>query len=132
MLAAPGGADGRLSAEEAAKIVDLLYRSQSETLTKLAALNDEQLGFKSGPDRWSPGQIAEHLYLLEIGLHSQLDSLMKAEPNPDWATLAKGKVQVLTQTLPDRTTRFQAPAGSGPCGQDEPCRNHRSLFAQQV
>jgi hypothetical protein len=117
LLAAPGHGDGRLSADDTAEIVDLLYRSRGDTLTKLASLSDKQWVFKAGPGRWSAGEVAEHLYLVETGLHFRVDGLMKAEPSPDWATLSEGKVQVLTQTLPDRTNRFQAPPEVTPKGE---------------
>ena len=116
LLAAPGHGDGRLTTDDTAEIADCLYRSQSDTLTKLAALSNEQWKFKAGPDRWSAGEVAEHLYLTETGLHLRVDGLMKAKPNPDWAKLSEGKVQALTQVLPDRTNRFPAPPEATPKG----------------
>ncbi len=116
LLAAPSSGDGRLSADEITEIVDLLNRSRSDTLTKLAALNDEQWNFRTDPDRWAAGQVAEHLYLTEMGFHSQVDNLMKDKPVGEWAKLAEGKVQVITQVIPDRGTRFQAPPEAVPQG----------------
>ena len=116
LLADTGSGDGRLSADETAEIVDLLYRSRSDTLTKLAALNDQQWAFKAGPDRWSAGEVAEHLLLSETGFHFRVDNLMNTKPAADWAKQSDGKVQVLTQVLPDRTNRVKAPPEATPKG----------------
>ena len=116
LLAAPSAGDGRLTADEIAEIVDVLGRSRSDTLTKLASLSDKQWKFKAGPDRWSAGEIAEHLYLTEMGFHSQVDGLMSAAPITDWSQQSEGKVQVLKQVIPDRTTRFPAPPEAVPQG----------------
>ena len=116
-LAAPSAGDGRLSDAEAAEIVDLLRNSRSDTLMKLAALSDEQWKFKPASDRWSAGEVAEHLYLTEQVFHSQVDNLMATAPNPDWSEMSEGKVQMLTQVLPDRSNRAQAPPPAVPKGE---------------
>ena len=117
LLAAPSRAGGQLSDDEAAEILDLLRSSRSDTLAKLAALSDEQWSFKPAPDRWSAGEVAEHLYLAEQVFHSQVDALMKAAPSPDWDKQSEGKVQTLTQVIPDRSNRAQAPPPAVPKGQ---------------
>lgn len=117
LLADPAKHDGRLSAAEINEIVDLLRQSQSDTMTKIAALDDAQWSFKSAPDRWSAGQVLEHLFLSEAGFVSRVDSLMSAESNPDWAKLSSGKSELITRVLPDRTNRAQAPPPFIPKGE---------------
>ncbi len=116
LMAAPKAGDGRLSAAERADILDLLHRSRSDTLTKLAGLSDEQWRFKPAPERWSAGEVAEHLYLSEQLFHSQVDDLLSGKPNPDWAKLSDGKVGAITQVVPDRTNKAEAPPPVAPQG----------------
>ena len=83
--------DGTLSSEETAEIVALLQDSRADTLTKLASLSDEQWKFKPGPDRWSAGEVAEHLLLTERGFHMRVDELMAGKPNADWKKMTEKK-----------------------------------------
>ncbi len=116
LLADSHGVGGNLSAQERAEIVALLQESRNDTLTKLAALSDEQWKFKPGPDRWSAGEVAEHLYLSETTFHTRVDGLMAGKPNADWRKLTEGKTQVITQVIPDRTNRVKAPPEVSPKG----------------
>ncbi len=116
LLANAHGGDGTLTAEEGAEIVALLQESRGRTLTRLASLSDEQWKFKPGPDRWSAGEVAEHLYLTETVFHRQVDRLMAGKPNSDWRKLTEGKTQVITKAVPDRTNRVQAPPDAVPSG----------------
>ena len=51
--------DGKLTADERAKVIKLLKDSQAETLDALEKLSDAQLKFKPAPDRWSVLECAE-------------------------------------------------------------------------
>ena len=117
LLADSHAVGGNLSAQERAEIVALLEESRNDTLTKLAALSDEQWKFKPGPDRWSAGEVAEHLYLTETGFHMRVDDLMAGKPHADWRKLTEGKTQVITQVIPDRTNRVKAPPEVTPKGE---------------
>ncbi len=116
LLAGSPGGDGSFSAQESAEVVALLQESRGGTLTKIAPLTDEQWKFKPGPDRWSAGEVVEHLYLTETGFHKRVDGLMAGKPNPDWGKLTEGKIQLMTQVIPDRTNRVQAPPEFVPQG----------------
>ena len=107
---------GTLSSEETAEIVALLQNSRADALTKLASLSDEQWKFKPGPDRWSAGEVAEHLLLTERGFHMRVDDLMAGKPNADWKKMTEGKDQIISQAIPDRTNRVQAPPFAVPQG----------------
>ena len=117
LLADSHGVGGNLSAQERTEIVALLEESRNDTLTKLASLSDEQWKFKPGPDRWSAGEVAEHLYLTETAFHMRVDGLMAGKPNADWRKLTEGKTQVMTQVIPDRTNRVKAPPEVSPKGE---------------
>ena len=108
LAAAPSSADGRLSDAEVAEILALLHQSRADTLTMLAGLNNAQWKFKSGPDRWSAGEVAEHLMLVEGMFAGQIDTLMKADPAADWAKRSEGKVEMITKAIPDRSQPAEA------------------------
>ena len=116
LLAGSNNASGRLSEGERREIVELLHQSQSATLTMLAGLGDAQWSFKPGPDRWSAGEVFEHLMLSEKLFHAQVDGLMERGPNPQWEKLSAGQQATITQVVPDRSQKAQAPPPLEPKG----------------
>jgi hypothetical protein len=54
-----------ISAQDRAKLVQYLTGARDQVLAEAAALSDAQWSFKPGPDRWSVGEVVEHLALAE-------------------------------------------------------------------
>jgi DinB superfamily len=105
---APTAAD--LSAQEREKLVKYLTTTRDQVLAEAAKLSDAQWNFKPGPDRWSVGEVVEHLALAEPFI---FDMQQKAMSGPaataEQLAAAKGKDDVVLKVIPDRTKKAQAP-----------------------
>lgn len=99
-----------LSAQERAKLVQYLTSTRDQVLAESAKLSDEQWAFKPGPDRWSVGEVVEHLALAEAFLWD-LQQKMIAAPvaTPEQLAATKGKDDMLLKVIPDRTKKATAP-----------------------
>jgi uncharacterized damage-inducible protein DinB len=108
--------EGKMTAEERAKAIKLLVDSHKETLEAVEKLSEAQLKFKTAPERWSVGEVAEHIMLAEGTLFSRLESAMAAKPNPAWQEQTKGKTEFLEKVLVNRQGKAQAPEAIVPTG----------------
>ena len=108
--------EGKLSADERAKVIKLLKDSQAETLEALEKLSDAQLKFKPAPERWSVLECAEHIMLSEGLLFSAVQRAVETKPNPDWEAKTKGKTEFLEDVLAGRKGKAQAPESIVPSG----------------
>jgi DinB superfamily len=108
--------DGKISAEERAKVIKLLKDSQAETLEALEKLSDAQLKFKPAPERWSVLECAEHIMLSEALLFEAVKRAVDTKPNPDWEAKTKGKTEFLEDVLAGRKGKAQAPESIVPSG----------------
>ena len=50
---------------ERAELVELLLKSQRELMQELEGVSERQWSFKLGPDRWSVGEVVEHIVLAD-------------------------------------------------------------------
>ena len=108
--------DARMSAEERAKVTKYLVDSQKELLASIEGLSEAQWKFKPAPEKWSVGEVAEHILLAEGLLFSAVERALATAPNPDWEAKTKGKTQFLERALVNRTTKAQAPEAIVPTG----------------
>ena len=98
VLAASAG-EATLTADESAELVGLLEDTRAELIAKTKPLSDEQWSYKPGPDRWSVGEIVEHLMLAEAGNLAAVEQMAKKQD--DWAEKTKGKDAMLDKMLPE-------------------------------
>jgi len=108
--------EGRLTAEERAKVIKLLLDSQKELLASVENLSDAQWTYKPAPERWSVGEVAEHIYLAEGLLFAAVEKALAAPLNPDWEAKTRGKTEFLERVMVNRTTKAQAPEQIVPTG----------------
>ena len=106
-----------LTAEERAKTVRLLHKSQEAFLNTVESLDDAQWSYKPAPDRWSIGEIAEHLVLAEDLLFATVERALSQDADPDWQLTTAGKTDFLERVLLDRTGKALAPDRVQPLGQ---------------
>ena len=93
---------------ERAELVELLLESKRELMQELEGLNERQWSFKPGPDRWSVGEVVEHIVLADGLLFDTATTSLTGQPDARWdATL--GKTERLRRALPDRSLRVDAP-----------------------
>ena len=109
--------DGQLTEAERRELLQLLGSTGKEVIETAAMLDDAAWSYKPTPEKWSVGQVVEHLLVVEHGLVSQVKGAMEAAPDPEWAAKTLEKTAVLRTTLADRSQTFQAPEPVQPKGE---------------
>ncbi len=101
---------GQIAESERAALVQHLTTTRDQVLAESAKLTDAQWTFKAGPDRWSVGEVVQHLVLAEPFLFETQQKVLSAPPaTAEQVAAAKGKEEMIRKVIPDRTQKFQAP-----------------------
>jgi hypothetical protein len=108
---APSAHSGeQMSKQDRERLVEYLLRTRDQVLAETEKLSDAQWNFKPGPDRWSVGEVVEHLALAESFLAESRQKVMTGPaPTPEQLAAAKGKEELILKAIPDRTQKVQAP-----------------------
>ena len=109
-------ADGKMTSEERAKVIKYLKDSQKEFLDSVENVSDAQWNYKPSPERWSVGEVAEHIWLAEGLLFGAMQRALEAPVNPDWEAKTKGKTEFLEKVMVDRSRKAAAPESIVPSG----------------
>lgn len=106
--AAPTGQE--ISKPERDQAVKYLTSTRDQIVAESEALTDAQWNFKAAPDRWSVGEVVEHLALSESFIFDlQQKTMAGAEATAERRAAAKGKDEIILKAIPDRTKKAQAP-----------------------
>jgi hypothetical protein len=108
--------DPQMTVEDRAKVIKLLNDSQKQTMEMLEGLSDEQLKFKSAPEKWSVLEVAEHIWMAEGLLFAQVEKALADKQNPEWAAKTKGKTEFIENVMVKRLGKAQAPESIVPSG----------------
>ena len=108
--------EGHLSADERAKVIKYLTESSDKLLAEISNLSEAQWKYKPGPDRWSVGEVAEHILLAEGTLFGAVERAMAAPVNPEWQEKTKGKTEFIERVMVQRLGKAQAPESIVPTG----------------
>ncbi|MGH9767378.1 MAG: DinB family protein [Blastocatellia bacterium] len=108
--------DPNMTAEDRAKVIKLLNESHKQTLDLMEGLSEEQLKFKSSPEKWSVLEVAEHLSMAEGLLFRAVQGALASKQNPEWETKTKGKTEFLEQVMVSRDRKASAPESIVPSG----------------
>ena len=109
-------ANAKLTADERAKAIQYLTESRDKLLAEISNVSEAQWKWKAAPDKWSVGEVAEHIYLAEGRLFGAMQGALATPPNPDWEAKTKGKNELLERILAGRQGRAQAPEAIVPSG----------------
>lgn len=94
--------------EERKASVKYLKHTKKLFLDSIKGLSDEQLKWKSAPDRWSVFEVAEHITLAETFLFDLINGqVMKSPATPTKTSTVT--MEAILQKVPDRTQKFPAP-----------------------
>ena len=115
LLGAHGAAAQTLTPGERAALVASLTATHEQLLTLTDRLTPEQWTFKPAPDRWSVGEVAEHLLLSERGITQIIEGPLMQNPRGD--STIESKAADITAVMLDRSRTFNAPAQAQPQGQ---------------
>jgi DinB superfamily len=99
-----------LSPEERQAAIKYLEETRQKVLDSLKDLSDAQFKFKPAPDRWSAAEVAEHIAVSEetlLGLVT--DRVMKSPATPEKKEAAKGKDELVRNSITNRSVKVQAP-----------------------
>lgn len=103
----------KLSEKDRTLLIEQLTASQKKLQAALAGLSEEQMRFKSAPERWSIAEVAEHLTLGEDFLRGILTERILQNP------AVTGKKSPLTDeafmaAIRDRSFKAEAPPQATP------------------
>ena len=102
-------ADPHLTPDERMKVTKWLEESRKEFLAAMEGITDEQWNWKPAPDRWSVGEVAEHIVLAEAALFGNVKKALASDPSPDWESKTKGKTELIERVMAPRLGKAQAP-----------------------
>lgn len=117
MSGAAMAGEGDLSPQERASVVEALEASQRAFDDLVAGVSEAEWARKPAPDKWSVGEVAEHILLTEDLLYGFIEWALAAPVNPDWAAATAGKMERIRGFLPDRSRKAQAPGPLQPAGE---------------
>ena len=109
-------ADPSMTQKERDQVIQLLKDSQQEFVKAVTDLTDEQWRWKPSPERWSVGEVAEHVMLAETALFSKMQEAIDKPANPDWEQKTKGKTELLLQVMAPRLGKAKSPEEIVPAG----------------
>jgi uncharacterized damage-inducible protein DinB len=99
-----------LSPEERQSAIKYLEETRQKVLDSLKDLSDAQWKFKSGPDRWSAAEVAEHIAVSEGTILALVtERVMKSPVAPEKKEAAKDKDELVRTSVTNRTVKVQAP-----------------------
>jgi hypothetical protein len=109
-LAATAPSAAEISAEDRDKVVKYLTSTRDQVIAEASGLSDAQWSFKQGPDRWSVGEVVEHLTLAESFIFELQQKTMAGEAaTPEQLKGAQGRDEAVVKLIPDRTKKVTAP-----------------------
>ena len=115
-LAAPAQ-ESTLSDAERAELITLLEDSRRQ-FEELTALSTGEIWLQApAEDKWSVGEVAEHLVLAEEGVLAMAQGALASDADPEWETVAATSVEQLVAMLGDRSQKFPAPEPFQPKGE---------------
>jgi uncharacterized damage-inducible protein DinB len=109
-------ADAKLTREERKKVLDLLALAQKETLDAVESLSDAQWTFKPAPEKWSVGEVVEHLLLIEESRVPAVEAKLAEKPEANWQEKKIASTEMLEMALVNRSVKVQAPEAFQPTG----------------
>jgi hypothetical protein len=110
-------ADARMTPEERTKVLNWLEESRKEFLSAIDGVNEQQWKWKPVPERWSVGEIAEHVVLAEASQFGNVKKAISLPANPAWDEETKGKTERLVAILAPRLGKAQAAEAIVPKGE---------------
>jgi uncharacterized damage-inducible protein DinB len=106
-----------LSSDDRARLKEYLVSTRDQVVKEASTLTEAQWSYKPGPDRWSVGEVVEHLALTEPFLFELHEKTLKSPAAPpEKREATKGKDEAIRTKIPDRTNKVTAPEPLKPGG----------------
>ena len=92
-----------------------LHATRKQFLDAVAGLTPAQWSYKPSPSSWSLAEIAEHLAVTEDWIFDMVTKQILASPaQPEKRAETRGKDEMVLKTIPDRSSKREAPAEIAP------------------
>lgn len=98
-----------LSPSEIERASAYLKKTSDAFLASVKGLSSEQLAFKPAPERWSVGQVSEHIAAAEDMLFGMIQEQVMKAPARTQPADVKEIDELVLKVLPDRSHKLQAP-----------------------
>jgi uncharacterized damage-inducible protein DinB len=109
-------ADTHMTDAERIKVLGWLDASRQEFLAAIDQVSDAQWKWKPAPDRWSIGEVAEHVVLAEAGQFANVKKALAAEASADWEQKTRGKTEMIEMVMAPRRGKATSPESLVPGG----------------
>jgi len=108
------GAKDPLTEKERKFASDFLSNTQNTLVDITKGLSEEQLKYKTAPERWSIDDCVKHIAAAENGLWMMADSIIKSPANPEKRSEIKSSDEQIITMITDRSFKAQAPESLKP------------------
>jgi len=98
-----------VTAEDRAKGLAYLEKTQAGVIAAAQGLSDAQLAFKPAPERWSVAQVLEHIASAEDMLMGMVTGQVMTAPARADGEDVKAIDELILTAIPDRTQKRSAP-----------------------
>lgn len=98
-----------LNKDERKYAIGLMKETYKDALKAVKGLSEDQLNYRTSPERWSVKECFYHIAAAENGLWSMLEGAMKAPANPEKRAEIKVTDEQFVAMIKDRTQKAQAP-----------------------
>ena len=109
-------ADSHITAAERTKVLDWLTESRQQFLAAIANVSEAQWKWKPSPERWSVGEVAEHIVKAEAGLFANVKLALATPADAEWETKTRGKTETIEMVMAPRLGKATAPEPLVPGG----------------
>jgi hypothetical protein len=99
---------GTMEAHERQRVLEQLASSEARLLEIVDGLTPEQWRFREAPERWSIGEIVEHLVLFEGFILGAIANALQGPVEAEKKPLAAGKEHLVLGLADARETKFNA------------------------
>ena len=125
-------ADPHMTEGERTKVLGWVEESRKEFLAAIGGVSDAQWKWKPAPERWSVGEVAEHIVLAEASLFGRMKTAMEAPADPEWETKTRGKTEIIESVMAQRMGKAQAPEAIVPSGKMTQSEVRKRFDAQRA
>jgi hypothetical protein len=94
--------DARMTPEERTRVLNWLEESRKQFLSAIDGVTEQQWKWNPARDRWSVGEVAEHVVLAEAAQFGNVKKALSLPANPAWDDETKGKTERLEAILAPR------------------------------
>ncbi|MBI3819501.1 MAG: DinB family protein [Planctomycetes bacterium] len=108
--------DGRIGAKQREKLLKHFAEAEKQTLDSIDGISEAQWKFKPAADKWSVGEVVEHIIIVEEKSAADVEKSLKEKPDADWKDKKIANTEMLETMLLNRDFKVKAPAEVAPEG----------------